>query len=280
LAKPKDKDKERIFQEEDWRAYMEGTHQNIHRMHRTLGRIPTDPRCRFCAVPFAGAGGWIARHLSETNRPWEKNPNLCRRCVTEIGKGEVVGAEVEMSFLFADVRASSELARRLGTRDFTMVMQRFYAAAAETLFEHDALLDKIVGDEVVGFFIPFMAGTEHAARAVETARALFAAVGYGSEAGPWLRLGAGVHTGPSFIGFVSRGLDSEFTALGDTINVAAHLAAKANAGEILITEAVGAALEDDAVQLERRHLSLKGHEIDGLVISIDERPGVQAGLEA
>ena len=106
---------------------------------------------------------------------------------------------------------------------------------------------------------------------------MFAAVGYGSEAGPWLRLGAGVHTGPSFIGFVPRGLDSEFTALGDTINVAAHLAAEAKAGEILITEAVGAALETSG--LERRHLSLKGHEVDALVVSIDERPGVEAGLD-
>jgi adenylate cyclase len=258
------------MQEEDWRAYMEGTHRNIHRMHRTLGIVPTDPRCRFCAIPFAGAGGWVARHLSQKNRPWEKNPNLCRRCVTGIGKGEVVGAELEISFLFADVRASSELARRLGNRGFTEVMQRFYTVATRTLFDHDALLDKIVGDEVVGFFIPFMAGTEHAARAVEAARALFAAVGYGSETGPWLRLGAGVHTGPSFIGFVSRGLDSEFTALGDTINVAAHLAAQAGPGEILVTRAVGAALETSG--LERRHLSLKGHEVDAFVISVADLP--------
>jgi len=260
--------KDQIFEEEDWRAYMEGTHANIHRMHRTLGKVPSDPRCRFCAIPFAGTGGWVARRLSQKNRPWEKNPNLCRRCVTSIGKAEIMGAEVGMSFLFADVRASSELARRLGNREFTQIMQRFYTVATQTLFDHDAVLDKIVGDEVVGFFIPFMAGTGHAARAVETARALFGAVGYGSEAGPWLRLGAGIHTGPTFLGFVSRGLDSEFTALGDTINVAAHLAAQAKAGEILITDAVGAALETEG--LERRHLSLKGHEVDALVIAVDD----------
>ena len=250
-----------------WREYMEGTHPNIHRMHRTLGsRRPTPDadsvRC------LRGSRGWVARHVSKRNQPWEKNLSLCQRCIVEIGKGEVVGAEVEMSFLFADVRASSELARRLGDREFTAVMQRFYATATQTLFAHDALLDKIVGDEVVGFFILFMTGPQHAAAAVDAARALFAAVGYGSEAGPWLRLGAGVHSGPSFIGFVSRGLDSMFTALGDTINVAAHLAAEAKAGEILITEAVGAALETSG--LERRRLSLKGHEVDALVIAVDD----------
>jgi adenylate cyclase len=254
----------RIIPEEDWRAYMEGTHRHIHRAKRTLGALPSDPRCRFCHVPFAGAGGWVARHVSKTNLPWEKNPNLCRRCVVGMSDDQIVGAEVDISFLFADVRGSSDLARRLGDRDFTQVMQRFYGVATQALFEHDALLDKFVGDEVVGFFIPFMAGERHAVRAVEAAQALFRAVGYGSEAGPWLPLGAAVHTGPSFIGFVSRGLDSEFTALGNTINVASHLAAKARAGELLVTEEVRAAIGVDG--LERRHLSLKGHELDAFAI--------------
>ena len=258
--------KSRIFPEEEWRGYMEGTHPNIHRMKRTVGWLPTDPRCRFCHVPFAGAGGWVARHVSKNNLPWEKNPNLCRRCVFETSKGEVIGAEVQASFLFADVRGSSDLARRLGDRDFTGVMQRFYELSTRTLWDHDALFDKFVGDEVVGFFIPFMAGQGHAERAVEAARALFRGVGYGTEAGPWLPLGAGIHTGPSFIGFVSRGLDSEFTALGNTINVAAHLAAEARAGEILVTAEVRAALEADG--LERRHLSLKGHELDAYAIPV------------
>jgi adenylate cyclase len=259
--------KSRIFPEDDWRGYMEGTHRNIHRMKRTLGWLPTDPRCRFCQVPFAGAGGWVARHVSKSNLPWEKNPNLCRRCVIETSKGEVAGAEVQASFLFADVRGSSDLARRLGDRGFTEVMQRFYELSTRTLWDHDALLDKFVGDEVVGFFIPFMAGAEHARRAVDAAHALFRRVGYGSEAGPWLPLGAGVHTGPSFIGYVSRGLESEFTAMGNTINVAAHLAAEAKAGEILVTEEVRAALGSGGLQ--RRHVSLKGHELDAYVVRVD-----------
>lgn len=270
--------KSRVVREEEWRAYMEGTHKSVHRAHKTLGILPSDPRCRFCAIPFAGAGGWVARHLSQRNRPWEKNPSLCQRCVVGIDKGEIVGAEVEISFLFADVRASSELARRLGDRDFTEVMQRFYTVATETLWAHDALLDKFVGDAVDAFFIPFITGPDHGGRAVEAAHALFRSVGYGSETGPWLPLGAGVHSGPSFVGWVSRGLDSMFTALGDTINVTAHLAAQARPGEILVTDAAAASLETSG--LERRHLSLKGHEVDAFVIPIDERPGVEAGLDA
>jgi adenylate cyclase len=274
------KKKTHIVSEDEWRAYLEGTHRHIRLGRRTFGILPADPRCRFCSVPFGGPGGWVLGRLSESNLPWEKNPNLCRRCVTGMNKGEIVGAEVEISFLFVDVRRSSDLARRLGTLGFTQVMHRFYEVATRALFDNDGLLDKFVGDEVVGFFAPFVAGPRHAERAVDAARALFRSAGYGSDAGPWLRLGAGVSTGSSFVGFVPRGLDSEFTAFGDTINVAAHLAAQAGPGEILVTREVGAVLR--APDLESRHVSLKGHELDVLVMSVAERslPEPVAGADA
>jgi adenylate cyclase len=253
-----------VMTEDEWRSLMEGRHPAAHKSRRVRGLFPSDPRCRLCYTPFSGMGGFVLRRISSVNEPWEKNPTLCKRCVLQISSFDVMGAEVPATFLFADVRRSSELARELGTRGFTLLMQRFYAAATATLFEHQALLDKIVGDEVVGFFLPFMTGEEHPRAAVRTAEALFRAVGYGSVEGPWVHLGAGVHTGQAFVGYVSRGEASEFTALGDTINVAAHLAAQAGPGEILITEPVGAAI--GAEHLERRHLSLKGHEVDAFAL--------------
>jgi adenylate cyclase len=262
--------------EDEWRACLQGTARHMLMGRRTLGILPSNPRCKFCSIPFRGPGGFVLRHLSEKYGPWDKNPNLCRRCVIGLGSAEVMGAEVEVSFLFADVRRSSDLAREMGTFEFTHLMQRFYAVATEVLFDHEALLDKFVGDEVVGFFLPFMAGEDHPHAAVEAARALFRATGYGSPDGPWIPLGAAVHTGSAFVGYISRGEASEFTALGDTINVTAHLAAQARPGEILITQEVEASL--GTAGLERRHLSLKGHELDAIVIAIDERGPAQAGV--
>ncbi|HWL91828.1 MAG TPA: adenylate/guanylate cyclase domain-containing protein [Actinomycetota bacterium] len=268
--------KSNMMSEEEWRTLLEGTHDVVHKSRRVRGLLPAEPRCRLCFTPFRGPGGFVLRRMSRVNEPWDKNPSLCRRCVLQISSFDVMGAEVPVSFLFADVRGSSELARQLGTLEFTKLMQRFYEVATRALFEHEALLDKIVGDEVVGFFLPFMTGERHPEAAVETAKAIFHAVGYGSEQGPWLPLGAGVHTGPTFVGYVSRGEASEFTALGDTINLAAHLAALARPGEILLTEAVAASLETSG--FERRHLSLKGHELDALVITVDERGPASAGI--
>ena len=179
---------------------------------------------------------------------------------------EVRGAEIDVTMLFADVRGSSKLARQMPVLDFTRLMNRFYGVSREVLIEHDAIIEKFVGDEIVGLFIPFMAGPEHVKRAVDAAQALLRATGHGSPEGPWAPLGAGVHTGSAFVGMVEKDESSDFTALGDPVNIAAHLASHAAIGEVLVTDPVAeaAGLVDDG--LERRHVLLKGHPIDALVL--------------
>jgi adenylate cyclase len=151
-------------------------------------------------------------------------------------------------------------------------MQRFYATANDVLIANGAILDKFVGDEVVGFFMPFMTGPHHARAAVRAARELLAAVGHGAPGGPWLPLGAGINTGIAFVGMVSRGSASEFTAFGDTVNVAAHIASLASAGEILVTDAVVEAAGLGSDVRERRRVSLKGHEVDAVVVPVPASP--------
>ncbi|MFL5736870.1 MAG: hypothetical protein ACJ76P_05995 [Actinomycetota bacterium] len=95
-----------------------------------------------CYVPFGGIGKVLFGPFGWS--PWEKNPSLCTLCVRYLDRQDVSGAEVEVSFLFADVRRSSDLARRVGTMEFTRLMQRFYAVATEVLFAGNAC--KIVLD--------------------------------------------------------------------------------------------------------------------------------------
>ena len=262
--------------EEEWHALLSGTHPHLHG-HSPLRFIPSAPRCRLCRAPFAGPGAKVLRRYGFT--PWEKNPTICGRCFRGLrttsracptsGAGEEFGgAEVEISMLFADVRGSSELARKMPVLEFTRLMNRFYRVSSRVLVDGDAIIEKFVGDEVVGLFLPFMTGPDHARKALETATALLRATGHGSPGGPWLPIGAGVHTGAAFVGIVTSAEGtSDFTALGDAMNIAAHLAAQAGVGEILVTSrsAGAASLGWDA--LERRHLSLKGYPIDAAVLT-------------
>src|SRR5438034_7822923 len=175
---------EQMTPEEEWRALVMGTHP--HLQHRPYRFIPSSPRCKLCAAPFRGPGGALFRRYGFG--PWEKNPTICGRCFKGLsvhvracpGAEEderVGGAEVEVSLLFADVRGSSELARRLSTRDFTNLMQRFYAASRDVLVDGDAIIEKFIGAEVAALFLPFMTGPGHARRAVEVAERLVRAVG-------------------------------------------------------------------------------------------------------
>jgi adenylate cyclase len=261
--------------EEEWHDFLSGTHPHLHDPS-PLRFIPSSPRCRLCKAPFRAPGALILRPFGYT--PWEKNPKICGRCFrgfethakacpSAANNEEIRGGEVELSMLFADVRGSSKLAREMSTLDFTRLMNHFYKVSSEVLIERDAIIEKFVGDEVVGLFIPFMTGQEHAKRAVEAAEELLRVTGHGSTEGPWVPLGAGVHTGPAFVGIVGSNESSDFTALGDPVNIAAHLASQAAIGEILLSEqvAAGAGLLDATV--EHRSVSLKGHPIDAFVLS-------------
>jgi len=170
------------------------------------------------------------------------------------------GTELEISMLFVDVRGSTGLAERMTAGDFGQLMNRFYKVATDVLIRTDAIIDKFVGDEVIGLYLPIFTGPDHARPALVAARELLVATGHTHEEGPWLPIGIGVHTGPVFVGTVSGSEDSvtDITALGDNVNVAARLASLAAPGEALISEIAYAAGGADLGDLERRQLDLKG----------------------
>jgi adenylate cyclase len=167
------------------------------------------------------------------------------------------GAEVEISFLFADVRGSTGLAERTAAHEFSHLMARFYGLAARVVDRWDGIVDKFVGDEVVALFIPGFAGSDHAVKAIEAARDLLRETA-GDDGEAWIPLGAGVHTGVAYVGTVGEGDARDFTALGDPVNTAARLASSAHAGEILVSSAAARAGRLDTSKLEARTLSLRG----------------------
>jgi adenylate cyclase len=189
--------------------------------------------------------------------PWTKNAKYCTGCFRELRRSHG-GAEVECSLLFADVRGSTQLAERIGARELNRLMGRFYDTATDVLVRHDAIVDKFVGDEVIGVFVPSMAGLRHPQRAIDAGVELIGRMGHDTDTGPWLSVGVGVNSGLAYVGAVGEGPDTELTALGDTVNVAARLASSAGTGEILVTEAAAANADLQSLAIERRTLSLKG----------------------
>ena len=199
--------------------------------------------------------------------PWDKNPSICGLCFKQLEKARG-GAEIELSMLFADVRGSTGLAEKMGPAEFRRLLDRFYREATNVLVARSAVLDKFVGDEVVALFLPVLAGADHARGAIEAARELLAATGHGRPEGPWIPLGAGVHTGLAYVGAIGDTV-TDFTALGDSVNVTARLASAAAAGEILVSSAAATAASLDST-LEERSLTLRGRSqpLDVRVIKV------------
>jgi adenylate cyclase len=209
-------------------------------------------------------------------RPAENNPNLCSACFTFVTNNHG-GAEIEISLLFADIRGSTGLAETISPGEYRSLLDRFYNAAADAIFSNDGFLDKFVGDEVVATFAPLLAGEQHAIRAVDAARDLMKATGHGSAGGPWVPLGAGVHTGTTWMGAVGEGAAANMTALGDAVNVTARLAALAEAGEILVTSEAALAAGVDTTTLPHRSLELRGRQQPTEVVSMRVGAGQPAG---
>jgi len=247
---------------ETWLNYLTGREQSDEGVKTALRwlftHLPSDPRCRICRAPFRGVGSVVARSLGFSVNAWQMNPTLCNRCETFVRKHEV-GVEIELTLLFADVRGSTQLAERLGPSDFHHLIDRFYRAATQILIETDALVDKLVGDEVIGLYVRGIAGPDYSRRAVEAARNLLSATGYGSAAGPWIELGVGVHTGIAYVGSVGTGGSvGAITVLGEAANVTARLASAAGSGELLISEATSHHAAIELPDAEMRTLELKG----------------------
>jgi adenylate cyclase len=240
--------------EAKWRKMLVEGHRPFKIMRAIFRHLPSEPRCKVCNNPFGGIGGQLVGLFGF--HPSAMNPNVCKQCCEGLPRG---GAEVDIAVLFADVRGSTGLGAQLGSTDYAALLNRFYTAATHALLKHDAIIDKLIGDEVMALFIPGICGAEYRRKAVLAARDLLSAVGYGTS-GPWLSVGVGVHAGAAYVGNVGAEAIVDFTALGDTVNVASRLQHEAGPGEIAITGDLFAHVEEQFPHAVQREIALRGRD--------------------
>jgi len=228
--------------------------ERSRRLRRFWRMLPGGPRCKICTSPFGPPLGPVLRLVGKGR--WPGNPKYCGGCFKDLYTHRG-GAEVECTLFFADIRGSTGLAETMRASEYRTLLDRFYATAADVLVAHEAIVDKFVGDEVVGIFVPALAGANHARRGIDAGLALLRATGNDS-ATPSVPIGVGVNTGTVYVGTVGTTDHVEFTALGDAVNVTARLASAAARGELLVTEAAAQAAGLPLEEFERRQLDLRG----------------------
>ena len=219
---------------------------------RIFRMLPHDPRCRFCNAPFRGVGGSIVRAVFGKQQS-VLNPRFCNMC-DEAMRQFPGGAEVPMSMLFADIRGSTALSEKMSPTEFSQLINRFYTGSTKLIIEEDGLVEKLAGDSVAAFWGAGFAGPDYVRRTIKVAQNLLR-----NMERQKIPVGIGVHSGVAYFGAMgaAEGL-TEMSAIGDEVNLAARLASKAGAGEIIVSEQALNEAGIDGSKLESRSLELKG----------------------
>ncbi|MCX7943344.1 MAG: PAS domain S-box protein [Deltaproteobacteria bacterium] len=147
----------------------------------------------------------------------------------------------ELSVLFADLRGFTAMSSHLEPEQVKEIIDEFLSAMIKTVIDSDAMVDKIVGDEVMALFGAPVPYDDHALRAVNCAINMQRAHNklidkWGREGKPQPKVGIGINSGIMMVGNIGSEQLTNYTVLGHNVNLASRLCAAAPGGFILISE--------------------------------------------
>jgi class 3 adenylate cyclase/CHASE3 domain sensor protein len=147
----------------------------------------------------------------------------------------------KLTILFANIRGLTSMSDRLEPEELIDELNQHFTVMTDVTFRHGGTLDKYVGDGILAFFgdpIPF---EDHAERAVDTAlemrqRLRSLRVKWSAPAEEELNVGIGISTGYVTVGNMGSATRTEYTVIGNHVNLASRLAQIAGRDRILISE--------------------------------------------
>lgn len=172
------------------------------------------------------------------------------------------GANQTITVLFADIRGFTAFSEHENPERVVHLLNLYFSAMTDIIFAHGGTLDKYIGDELMALFGAPTSTPNDAQNAVRAAIAMqnrvvtlneeLQAEGYRN-----MGIGIGLHTGEATIGYIGSERRSEYTAIGDTVNVGSRLQSNAASGQILISEATAEAAGNIFPMTKRAALTVK-----------------------
>lgn len=167
----------------------------------------------------------------------------------------------EVTVLFADCREYTRLTQELGIEKLIPVTEEFFKTSAELIREQHGIVDRFLGDAVMAFFNVPIKHDDHVLRAVNAAFQIQEAVMRINATlnGVFvLGVGIGIATGTALTSNMGSTNCSDYTMVGDSINIASRLQGQAAPGEVLVTEDVYKAISAAFPGAMRAEYLLKG----------------------
>jgi adenylate cyclase len=152
------------------------------------------------------------------------------------------GKNAIVTMLFSDIRGFTSMSETLPPETVVQILNEYFADMAPIVFKHDGLLDKYIGDGLMALFgVPYerdTAAADAVAAAIDMQRCMkevnqeLKSLGL-SE----ISIGIGINTGMVTVGYIGSEERTDYTAIGDAVNLAARLEKEAQAGQIIISQA-------------------------------------------
>lgn len=210
------------------------------------------PQCKLCRAHIRGLRS-IPNRLRGIY-PFRKNPSMCNEC--ERMSSHSAPQKVMLSVLFGDIRDFTAMSEKLSPTALTSILNKYFGVVTVALLKQNALIDKFIGDGVMALFGPPLLPEGHERFALRAALEI-----QDRARSIDLNVGIGINCGEALLGNVGMGEVTDYTAIGDAVNVAARLQGEAKGGEIVISNNIYDVCNDlipGDYQVEEASLTLKG----------------------
>src|SRR5581483_7248275 len=165
---------------------------------------------------------------------------------------QIGGKKLNITCLFADIRGFTGYSEQHTPEDLVAVLNRYLAAAAEAVLQHEGTVDKFLGDAVMAWYNAPLPQPDHTLRAVKTAISIRDAVAKLHKELPkeaHLDFGVGIHYGDAVLGWIGTEKRLEYTAIGDSVNTTKRIQENASKNQILISR--------DAYERVKKNIEVK-----------------------
>ncbi len=190
-------------------------------------------------------------------------PQVADLIVASGGASQLAGVLQPVTVLYADIRGFTTMSEEMEARDIVQMLNEFFTAMSEVIFRCNGTLDKFIGDCIMALFGAPVGSDRAPQDALQAALGMQEALGVLNQSRLERKLrpfhiGIGLHCGPAVVGNIGSADRVQYTAIGDTVNVAARLVSKAAAGQILVSEAIRESIPEFAGFEALGQVDLKG----------------------
>jgi len=170
-----------------------------------------------------------------------------------------------ITVLFSDIRGFTSMSEKLSPQVVVQILNEYFADMTPIVFEYQGLLDKFMGDGMMALFgVPYPCD-EAASNAVSAAISMqrrmskvnedLAAAGFNS-----INIGIGINTGTATVGYIGSRDRTDYTAIGDAVNLGSRLEKQAGPGQIIISNFTREAIGDSFPLRQSGQIKVKGRQ--------------------